>query len=326
MSLLQASLRKIVFCILLLSVVSVARAGEVTSGAVQDPVARVNGRDITAAELKHAVDALLATEPGAKLSPDTLKKVKINVLEDLISRELIYQAGMKLEIKDLEKQVGENLAQEKARFDSKVAFEKELSSRGMTEKELTDSFRRDIVIRNYIAETIEAKISISEEESRKFYEQNIDKFTQPEQVRLSHILIPADKAMNVVEKKKAREKAENLRKELLGGADFAALARKYSEAPDSKMGGDMGYLTREQMPQSFAQAAFALKPGELSGVVETKAGFDIISMRDRRPAVTTPFADLRAQIETYLKRQKTDAALQRFLQEARKSGVEVLLK
>ena len=337
MNLFQISLRNIIFSIVLLPfIISVTGAAEAApivaapqaAGAIQDAVARVNDREITATELKRVVDVLLATEPQAKLSPETLKKVTMNVLGSLISSELVYQAGMKLEIKDLDKQVRENIAQQKARLGGEVPFEKELNSKGLTEKELSEALRKEIVINNFIAKTIDAKIYVSEEECKKYYDQNIGKFTQLEQVRVSHILIPTNATMSANEKKNAREQAEQLRMDLLKGRDgFIELAKKYSSAPDSKFGGDLGYLTREQMPPSFGQAAFALQPGQVSEIVETRAGYDIIKMRDRRPAVITSFDQAKPQIEEYLKKQKRDLAVEEFVQKARSSSkVEVLLK
>jgi len=294
--------------------------------SVQEPVARVNGLDIPAARLKRAVDSLIATKPGAQLSPETLRNINLNVLQDLISQELFYQAGMKLEIKDLDKQVMEKVDSYKARVDADD-YNRALKSKGMTEKDVYDNARRDIVIANFIARTIDAKISVTEEECKKVYDQNIDRFTQPEQVRIHHILIEVTAKMSADEKKKAREKAEKILKELLKGADFDEMARKYSNAADSKLGGDLGYFSRDKLPLPLAQAAFALKPGQLSDIVESKAGYDIIKLRDHKDAVTKPFEEAKPGIESFLRKLKSDAAIQEFLKEAReKAKVEVLLK
>jgi len=306
--------------------VSTNRTPQKESSA-QDVVARVNGTEITALQLKRAVETLLASKPDAKLSPETLKKVNNNMLESLISQELVYQAGLKLGVKDLDKQADEALAKEKARFVDDSYFQDFLRKNGMTEKELRDSFRNEIVVKNYIAETIDAKIVVSEDESKKFYDQNIDTFTTPEKVRVHHILIPASSDMSSDDKKKAREKAESLRKQLLDGADFAQLARDNSVYPSSKLGGDLGFISRKEVHPDFAKAAFALKTGELSEVVETPAGFQIIKLRDRSPSVTTSYSDAKPQIEIYLKNKKADAAFQKFLNEARKNAkIEMLNK
>jgi peptidyl-prolyl cis-trans isomerase C len=295
--------------------------------AGDDLVARVNGRGITALQLKYTVNSLITAQPNAKLSPETMKKVNKNVLDTLIARELLYQAGMKLEIKDLDKLVKEKIAKGRARFSSEADFRKALGSADISDKELYDNVLQEIVIENFIAKTIDAKISVSEKEIKDVYDQNIENVTQAEQIRINYILIGTDSAMKADERIKAREKAEKLRKELLKGASIIELARKYSTDSSSEVGGDVGYTTRKQLEPVFAQAAFALKPGELSQVVETKAGYFIIKMRDRRPSVTKSLAEVRPQIEEELKKLKSDAATQQFLAEARKNAkIEILLK
>lgn len=340
MALLQMSpLRNIVLPVLLLSMsFSAALAAETPAKSSEqqqspvdraaEPVAKVNGKEITAAELKRAVATILASQPDAKPSPEAMKKAYNNMLESLISQELVYQEGMKLKIKDLEKQVNELLAQQKARFANEGYFQKSLSSLGMTEKELVDSIRNEIVVRNFITKTVDEKISVTDAEVKKFYDQNIDRFTTPEQFRISRILIATEPSMSVEEQKNAREKAKALRKQIADGtAGFDAIARKYSNCPSNKLGGDLGYLARKDMPAAFAQIVFALKTGELSEVVETKAGFEIVRIRDRRASVTKPYAEAKPQIEEYLRKEKTDAAMRKLLEELRKKGhVEVFLK
>jgi len=294
---------------------------------VQNSVARVNGIEITAAQLDRAVKSLIATQPGSNLSPETLKKVKINVLNELISTELLYQAGLKLEIKNLDKLVSDKIAQVKAKFTSEAFFNKSLSYSGLDEKTFIENARHEIIIANFLSSTIESKITVSEEESKKVYEQNIDKLTQPEQIRISQILIKADATMSVDEKKKARNTAEEIRNKLLAGASFVDLAKQYSSSPSRETGGDLGYLTREQLPPPLARAAFALKPGQLSEIVESRAGFDIIKVRDRRDAIITPYSEAKNQIEDFLKDLKKETAIREFLEKARKDAqVEVLLK
>lgn len=340
MALLQMSpLRNIALPVLLLSLLSsAALAAEAPAkpseqqqslaGRAAEPVARVNGKEITALELKNAVATLLATQPDVQPSPEAMKKLYNNMLDSLISQELVYQEGVKLKIADLEKRVNEVLAQQKARYVNDGYFQKSLASLGMTEKELTDSIRNEIVVRNFIAKTVDEKVSVTGEEVKKFYDQNIDRFTTPEQVRVSRILIAAEPSMDAEEKKNALNKAKMLRKQIADGtASFDEIARKYSNCPSSKIGGDLGYLVKKDMPAVFAQAVFALNVGELSEVVETKAGFEIIRIRDRRASVTKPYAEVRPQIEEYLRKEKSDAAMRKLLEELRKKGhVEVLLK
>jgi peptidyl-prolyl cis-trans isomerase C len=236
---------------------------------------------------------------------------------------LLYQAGQKMEYKDLDKQVNEKLAQGKARFPNEQDFAKALKELDMNESDLLDYTRRDLVISNFVEKTIISKITVSEDEARKFYDQNPDKFMRPESVRASHILIGVDSKASAEEKKAAREKADKLRKELTGGADFAALAKANSTCPSSQQGGDLGSFGKGQMVAPFEQAAFAMKPGEISEVVETQFGYHIIKVTEKKPEETVPLEEVKDRIKQYLTEEKSQKAVMDSVAALRKDAVVV---
>jgi len=307
---------------------SKAAAPKVESAAAgQDAVARVNGVAITASELKKASKVMLAGQRGMAPSADQQKEFEKQALSQLISAELLYQAGQKLEIKDLDKQVDEKIAQGRAKFANAEDLKKAMKDMDMDEKDLRDYTRRDLVITNFVEKTIVPKVKVSEEDARKFYDQNPDKFTRPETVKASHILLGVDPKASAEDKKAAREKAEKLRKELAAGADFAALAKANSSDGSSQQGGDLGYFAKGQMVPAFEKAAFALKPGEISDVVETEFGYHIIKLTEKKATEKVEFKDVRPRIEEYLKNQKVGAAVADYLTETRKTAkIEILLK
>ena len=197
----------------------------------------------------------------------------------------------------------------------------------MDEKDLREYTRRDLLISRFVDTEFVSKVVVPEAEVRAFYDQNPDKFKREETVKASHILIGTDSKTSVDDKKKAREKAEKLRKELAGGADFATLAKGNSTCPSSQQGGDLGFFGKGQMVPAFENAAFALKPGEISDVVETQFGYHIIKVTEKKAAATTDFKDVKAKIEEFLKGQKVNDAIQKYLAEARKTAkIEILTK
>ena len=298
-----------------------------TAVAGQDTVARVNGVAISAQELKRASKVMLAGQRGMVPSADQQKEFEKQALTQLISAELLYQAGQKLEIKDLEKQVDDKFAQGKAKFAKSEDFAKAMKEMDMEEKDLRDYTRRDLIITNFVEKNIIPKVKVSEEDARKFYDENPDKFTRPETVKASHILLGVDPKASAEEKKAAREKAEKLHKELKAGADFAALAKVNSTDSSSQQGGDLGYFAKGQMVPDFEKVAFALKPGEISDVVETPFGYHIIKLVEKKPTEKVDFKDVKPRIEEFLKNQKVGAAVNDYLEEARKTGkIEMLLK
>jgi peptidyl-prolyl cis-trans isomerase C len=302
--------------------VSAAASPAVVS--LQGPVARVNGASIDAVELRRAKKVLLR---GQTVPVEQQAALDKQAVEQLISAELLYQAGVKLEFKNMDKEIDVKLAQGKARFKDEQDFKKAMKDLEMDETALREYTRRDLLISHFIETTFVPKIAVSETEIRAFYDNNPDKFKRDETVKASHILIGVDSKASADDKKNAREKAEKLRKELVGGADFATLAKGNSTCPSSQQGGDLGFFGKGQMVPAFEKAAFALKPGEISDVVETQFGYHIIKLTERKPAVTTDFKDVKAKIEEFLKGQKINEAVQKYLADTRKSAkVEVFLK
>jgi peptidyl-prolyl cis-trans isomerase C len=102
------------------------------------------------------------------------------------------------------------------------------------------------------------------------------------------------------------------------GEDFAKLAESNSDCPSAKQGGDLDYFGKGQMVKPFEDAAFALKPGEMSGVVETQFGYHIIKVTDRKDAAKTPFEEVKGRITDFLKNNKVKEALEAKVAELKK--------
>ncbi len=148
------------------------------------------------------------------------------------------------------------------------------------------------------------QVSVSSKEIADYYENNKDKFGQPKRVKVRHILIRAD-AKDAEASAKAKQKAESIRKEAAEGKDFAALAKKYSEDPGTKdQGGEIGYISRGMVVPEFEQAAFSMKVGEISQVIQTPYGFHILKVDDIQEAATQPLEKVKDQIEALIKNRK----------------------
>lgn len=286
-----------------------------------DVVATVNGSPITREEMDRAINFMLAqNRTGKTLTAEEKKKAEEAVLDQLISAELLYQAGKKLEVKDIDKLVETQLTQNKSRFPSPDAYEKALKASGLTEQNLKEFARKEIYINNLIEKEIASKTTASDEEAKKFYDENKDKFKHEESVKASHILIGVDPKATAEDKKKAKEKADAILKRVKGGEDFAEVAKKESTCPSSANGGDLGYFAKGQMVPAFESAAFALKPGEISDVVETQFGYHVIKLTDKKPAGTDSFEDMKPKIINYLKTQKVQKGISEYIEKLRKEG------
>jgi peptidyl-prolyl cis-trans isomerase D len=154
-------------------------------------------------------------------------------------------------------------------------------------------------------DSIKKGISVSEDELRKYYAENEKRYTTPEERRASHILIKADKSASAQERSQAKAKAEALLAELKKKPSaFADLARKNSQDPGSaEHGGDLDFFERGAMVKPFEDAAYSLKPGEISNVVESDFGYHIIQLTQVRGGEKRSFESVRAEIEDEVKKQ-----------------------
>ena len=290
----------------------------------EGPVARVNGVAIAAVELRRAEKVMLR---GQEVPAEQRAALDKQAVEQLVSAELLYQAAEKMELKDLDKQIDAKVAEGRKNFKNEQEFKNAIKDLEMDEKDLREYTRRDLLISLFVETTFVSKTSVPETEIRAFYDKNPDKFKRDETVKASHILIGVDDKASPDDKKKAREKADKLRKELAGGADFAALAKGNSTCPSSQQGGDLGFFGKGQMVPQFEKAAFALKPGEISDVVETQFGYHIIKLTDKKPAEITDYKDVKGKIEEFLKGQKINEAIQKYLADVKKTArIEIYLK
>ncbi|WP_438447230.1 peptidylprolyl isomerase [Gorillibacterium sp. sgz5001074] len=224
-------------------------------GSKEETVAKVNGTSISKTAL---YDALVAAGGS-------------QTLQNLISEELVKQesdkAGIKITDADLEKE----MADIKKNFSSDEQFQAALTQYNMT----LDKLKADMTVQAQLRKLLEPQVKVTDDDVKKYYDENLESLKTPEQVRASHILV------------KTKEEAETVLADLKKGGDFAAIAKEKSLDPGSKeQGGDLNFFSKGMMEEPFETAAFALKVGELSSVVETSNGFHVIKLTDHKDAAT----------------------------------------
>jgi peptidyl-prolyl cis-trans isomerase D len=154
-------------------------------------------------------------------------------------------------------------------------------------------------------DVLKTGINVTEEDLRKYYAENAARYTVAEERRASHILINAAKDATAEQRSQAKAKAEALLAELRKNpASFAELAKKNSnDTASAERGGDLDFFSRGAMVKPFEEAAFAMKPGEISNVVQTDFGYHIIRLDAVRGGTKKPFEEVRAEIEDEVKKQ-----------------------
>ncbi len=146
----------------------------------------------------------------------------------------------------------------------------------------------------------EDQVKIEETAIRNFYDQNLARFTTPEQVEASHILIKVDENADDQAVARAKEEALSVYEKAVKAEDFAELAKTYSQGPSAASGGYLGRFGKTSMVKPFADAAFAMKAGDISQPVRTRFGWHIIKVTDKTPETVTPFETAKAQIQKEL--------------------------
>lgn len=151
------------------------------------------------------------------------------------------------------------------------------------------------------------KIKLADGAVKARYEAEKAKYSVPEQRHARHIFFKVSKTDSNQVRAAEKKKAEAVLKLVKGGMDFAAAARKYSEGPTGPSGGDLGFFSRGRMVKSFDDVVFSLKPGEISGVVESPFGYHIIKLVEVRPAFTRSFDQVKGEIAAAMKKQEAKA-------------------
>ncbi len=197
----------------------------------------------------------------------------------------------------------------------------------VTEKEMRDYYeqnkstfrvgeKRDARILVVEQSKVADSVTVPEEELRRVYRSSPDRFRLPDRVKVRHILL---KTMNKSpdEVKQIRAKAEDILKQIKAGADFAELAKKYSEdTGTASQGGDLGWIARGQTVKNFENAAFTLKPGQISDVISTEYGFHIIQVLEKERARVKPFAEVKDELAQERKKQLIYDRMQELADEA----------
>ena len=306
---------KLLFAVLAVLFISVtsAHAGKAPT---EENVANVNGTMISKKDFDREIQIVLQrySMKGHPLSDSQLAQVRKSVLEKLIESEVLYQESLKAGIKIDDKLVEDEVQKLKKRVPSEEEFKKFLDNFHLTEADLKTQFQRTMAIRKLIEEKVVKDITVTDKETKDYFDKNQASFKQPEEVRASHILIKVASDADQAAKDKARKKIADIQKELKKGADFAELAKKYSEGPSATRGGDLGYFKRGQMVKPFEDAAFGMKAGEVSDVVETRFGYHLIKVSDKKDAKTMSYEEMKDKIAGFLKQKKSQEAVSGYVE------------
>lgn len=282
--------------------------------------AKVNGQAIPTQNVKLLAERALQT---GQVPPDQKPFAYRQALQRFIVRELLLQEATARGLAADQAQLEQAENAERAHFKDAAAWQASLAAQGMTEAAYKTELRVQYTV-NALVQQLHADVpaaSVTDDELKRYYDEHPQEFTARDRVRAAHILIRVPAGAAAAGKASLRNKAEGLLAEIRAGGDFASLARQHSDDPASgPRGGEMEVFGRGQMGPDLAtleQAIYALKPGDLGGVVETPAGYHIVKLVEKLPDEAVPLDGIKEQLRHHLLQQKRTAALHAFVETLR---------
>lgn len=277
-------------------------------------IAEVNESGITSDQLqKTFLNAISRYDDKtlSSLDQSAIVSFKKNILDQLINYELFYQQAQKEKIKIPNDDINLEIDKIKDNFSSPEEFDEALKANNITLVRLKEDIKRQLMINKVLEET-KNQVTITDDELLEYYNENKESFLEPEQVHARHILVETE------------EEANNLLLQLKEGiTDFAEMAKEKSIGPSAPSGGDLGFFARGQMVKEFEDAAFSLKPGEISDVVQTQFGYHIIKCEEKKEEYSPTFEEAKERIDNTLKYQRENEVISTLISKLREEAVIV---
>jgi peptidyl-prolyl cis-trans isomerase SurA len=314
-------------CVLLLASLSSADT------VVEEIIARINNEIVTRTEYIRSRDQLKQEiqQQNPANADRAFAERQRDVLRDLIDQQLLLQKGKDLGITgdtELIKRLDEMRKQ--MNLGTMEELEKAAEAQGASYEDFKQNLRNQIITQRVIGQEVGSHLSVNKEDEKKFYEEHRAEMEQPEQVRLSEILIapktaapPASSADAKPEPPPAAEtqaaldaakaKAQDLVDQIKKGAKFDELAKKNSDGPSAKDGGDLSYFKRGTLSKELEDKVFAMKAGENTDVIRTKQGYVILQVTEHQMAGIPPLKEVEPRIQDALYMQKLQPALRVYL-------------
>ena len=293
---------------------------------IEQVLVKVNGEIITKSDLENRQIAALRQTGKGDLPDAELKKaiaeLTPQLLVDTIDEMLMLQRGKELGYKLSDDQFNEilNNIKKENKLEDEATFQAALKQEGLTVQQLRGNIERTMIINRVQQAEVMGRVSVTEDESRRYYEAHANEFTTPSALTLREILvaIPGDgKTLNVAKDEETKAKAESLRARALAGEDFAKMASELSDSASKANGGLIGPINRSDLDDKIGKIFDALKVGGITEVLRTTAGYQFFKLESRSEAKVLPFDQAREQIADKVAQQKRRGEFVKYLQKLR---------
>ncbi|HMA99414.1 MAG TPA: peptidylprolyl isomerase [Spirochaetota bacterium] len=234
--------------------------------------------------------------------------------EKLIANVLIEEKAKQRDYQVTAQEIDSELKKMEDHYKGRENFEKKIKAAGTDRETVKQGIAKSLKVDKVIEDLCKDMPQITEEECISLFEQNKQKYQQPEKVNVRHILVKEDA------NSRARSQLEEVKNKLVNGESFAELASRYSDCPSKDNGGELGFIKRGETVPPFEEAAFALKPGECSDIVKTEYGLHLIYAVDRKEAGQLSYEEAKDNIKQNIFYTRKNERINNFIKKLKKEA------
>lgn len=307
------------FCLVLVLAVIVP-AWHTLAGPLDKPVVKVNGTILTEANLQETLNEIIPAGPfHGGFSPEKRLMYRQKAFEKMIEKELLHQEAIKRGLR-VEEEVKKARARTIKRLGGRKKLKAALKRTHLTDKQYKEKLRKKYLVKRLIALEVREKAPVSDEEVKAYYKGNKERFMRPEARRLTHILISVKPNATAEERRRKRERAQEVIEKIKGGEDMSVVAWNYSDDPYRVKGGDFGLVHKGRLNPSLEKEVRKLKPGQLSGIIETIYGYHVVRVEEVKKPQQLSLDDVSQKIKRELTRKREKRLLEALIGRLRKEA------
>jgi peptidyl-prolyl cis-trans isomerase SurA len=288
---------------------------------VEDVVVHVNDLIISRSDVERAVQALTEEDRQAGASAAEVAERQKNLLRDMIDKQLLLSRGKELGI-NADAEVVRRLDEirKSNHLDTMEDLEKAARSQGVSYEDFKAGIRDTIITQMVVRDEVGRRLQMTQGQEQAYYEAHKQEFMQPEQIKLSEILVPTPADANDAIIAQAQAKADGIEAQLKSGGNFEELAKANSGGPTASQGGELGMYKRGALGQVLEDQTFNLKPGEWTAPIRTKQGFVILKVTDHQAAGVAPLKDVEQQVQEGMYSEQMQPKLREYLTKLREDA------
>lgn len=288
---------------------------------VEDVIVRVNDQIITRSDLERSEQQLIQEDQQANASPADVAERQKNLLRDMIDKQLLLSRGKELGI-NADAEVIRRLDEirKQNHLDTMEDLEKAAQSQGVSFEDFKAGIRDSVITQQVVRDEVGSRLQMSPNQEQAYYDQHKQEFAEPEQVRLSEILIPTPADATDAAIAQAKAKADEVVAKIKAGDKFEDLAKTYSSDSTAAQGGDLGSYKRGALAKVLEDQTFDLPVGGVTAPIRTRQGFVILKVTDHQKAGTPSLKEIEPQIQEAMYMEQMQPALRAYLTKLREDA------